>query len=272
MVVEDEDIFPPEAIQRDRWGRPLIIVDGSPKAVPYTRCSTYAKSLSDTGGLTKWKMRQVVKGLKIDHSPLGSIFSVDRNDLLDAAIEAAFERAGANESARKGTTIHGLTEWVDLGVEFDPADYPPYGPFIEAYRNLTTGIGMLEVERFVVNDELQVAGTFDRLSRLHDGRVVIGDLKTGTSAAKNPHDAAIQMAVYSRSEYYDPETGQRSPIVTPEGEPIDTSTGLLIHLPSNGDKPGLYLLNLDAAWDAALLARQVRVWRNSTVLLPYFPY
>lgn len=267
----DEEIFGPDPIPRDHYGRPLIHMVPGGKPVPYTRCSTFAKALSDTGGLTKWKQRQQMIGCIRQPSLMNGVDASD-NKSLDAAIEAAFEVAGANESARVGTTIHSLTEWVDDGTEFNPADYGDFAYFVKEYKTLTTGVEMLAMEQFVVNDDLQVAGTFDRLCRLHDGRVVIGDIKTGKSAADAPHEAAVQMAVYGRSRHYDPVTAERTPLVSPEGEPIDTSVALLIHLPSNRTRSGMYLLDTDAAWEAALLAVRVREWRSSKIREKYIPF
>lgn len=265
----DEELFEPDPIPRDQYGRPLI-KQAKGRDLPYTRCSTAAKALSDTGGLTKWKQRQQMIGTVMMPSLLQGV-DIRDNASLDQAIENAYEVAGANESAKIGTTIHSLTEWVDNGIDFDPADYGDFAFFVEEYRRLTEKVEMLAMEQFVVNDELKVAGTFDRLVRLHDGRVVIGDIKTGKSAADSPHEAAVQMAIYGRSMHYDPETGERSPIVSPEGEPIDTSRSLLIHLPSNRTQAGLYLLDTDAAWEAALLAVKVRQWRSRKIRTPYFP-
>ena len=47
---------------RDGWGRPLIVPEGGGKAKPSTRVSTLSKALSDSTGLTKWKMRMVLRG------------------------------------------------------------------------------------------------------------------------------------------------------------------------------------------------------------------
>ena len=52
---------------------------------------------------------------------------------------------------------------------------------LDAYREATQGFEVLDIECFVVNDELQAAGTFDRLYRCPDGRVRVADLKTGKS-------------------------------------------------------------------------------------------
>jgi hypothetical protein len=71
---------------------------------------------------------------------------------------------------------------------------------------------MLEMEQFVVCDELQVGGTFDRTLRysgpgplldlIFEDGMFIGDLKTGTTEYGQLKIAA-QLAIYSRGERYD---------------------------------------------------------------------
>src|SRR5690606_1008152 len=51
------------AVQRDRWGRPLIVPPGGGDPVAYTRVSTLAKALDDTSNLMAWKQRVTAVGL-----------------------------------------------------------------------------------------------------------------------------------------------------------------------------------------------------------------
>jgi hypothetical protein len=282
------------AIQRDRWGRPLIAPRGGGEPVPYTRTSTFAKSLSDAEGLMAWKVRQAVKGLAMNPALLDPLhdprhaFGAWGNDALDAVIEAANEQAGSNDSARMGTSIHSLTEWVDLGIAFDRNAEPfaPFMPWVDKYSELTRGLGIkiLETERFVVCDELQTAGTYDRLVELPEinvthkrrgslpytvhipaGLKVIGDIKTGKSNDERPWDTAIQIANYAHSDHFDVETLERTPI-----DGISHQWGLLIHIPSDGsDRGGVYLLDIAAAWEAAQLGVAVRAWRKSKIITPF---
>lgn len=265
-------------VPRDGRDRPLIIVEGAPKPIAYTRCSTYAKALSDSSGLMDWKIRQVVKGLAMNPALLNPLthdtakYGTWLDSALRAVSEEAFEVAGANDSARIGTTIHGLTEWEDLGQVWDRSipDFAPYLPFVDAYVRLTAGLETLGVERFVVNDELMVAGTYDRLTKIPGGLfeqipddiVVIGDVKTGKSQAARPHDTAVQISCYANGRHYNPANGVRTPI-HPD---LSLKWGLLIHVPSNGDTMGLYLLDIEAAYEAALLAKQVRQWRSRKII------
>jgi hypothetical protein len=111
----------------------------------------------------------------------------------------------------------------------------------------------------VVNDALQVAGTFDRVVAVGDLRF-IADLKTGGidyAAAK----IAMQLAVYANSERYDPETGARSPLA------VNQERGLVIHLPAGEGQCSFHWADLKAGWEGVQLAAQVWAWRARKGLL-----
>jgi len=271
---------PPEAdtpeIPRDRWGRPLILSlwdDG--EQVPYTRASTLAKALDDTSNLMAWKQRMTSVGLLQRPDLMTKLAGVVASGSLDdktvkrdlnRICREATEAAGASSGASSGTGLHALTEAIDLGrePEFVPADVAPR---LDAYRAATKHLGVEAVEQFVVNDQLQVAGTFDRLYRLADGRVVVGDLKTGKSEPSFPGAVAIQEAIYAHGQSYNPGTGKRSPI----HDDLDPDVGLLVHLPPWGGCD-VFELNLRLGWQDALLAASVRDSRtrdNGDIIRPH---
>lgn len=251
-------------IPRDRYGRPLIKQpDGS--EVAYTRVSTLAKALDDLNNLMAWKARKTAEGLvrRPDLLTLisGAIANGDPDThwptkrALNDAVGQAMEAAGASKGATAGTGFHSLTEAIDRGNEplfVSDADQAR----LDAYRAATAGIEWLDIETFVVCDELQTAGTFDRLGRLPDGRVVVADLKSGKSEADYPLSTTVQIATYANGLRYDPETGARSPLHAD----LDASDGLLIHLPPSGGCQ-LYSLDLAIGWQAAQIAAQVRDMR-----------
>lgn len=256
-----------DRVPRDRWGRPLIKpVGGATKATPYTRVSTLAKTLDDTTALTDWKCRQVAVGL--DRRPdLRALVSADHGDRkqLNTVIKAALDAAGSDVAANVGTAIHSFAEAVDNGGHIDQVP-PDYRAHVEAYRATLTAAGIMVVacERFVVHDELQAAGTYDRLLLLPDGRFVIGDIKTGVSAPNYALATAMQVAVYARSQHYDPDTFTRTPLPN-----VDTSIGVLIHLPQDEPKCELHALDLVTGWDAAFLATDIRAKRKLTLAHPW---
>lgn len=253
-------------IARDRWGRPLITPPGGGTPVAYTRVSTLAKALDDLNNLMAWKARKTAEGLvrRPDLLTLvsGAIANGDPDTdwptkrALNDAVGQAMEAAGASKGATAGTGFHSLTEAIDKGNEplfVGEADRVR----LDAYRVATAGIEWLEIEQFIVNDTVRAAGTFDRLGRLPDGRVVVADLKSGKSEADYPLSTTVQIATYANGHRYDPETGARSPLHAD----LDASEGLLIHLPPSGGCT-LYRLDLTLGWEAAQLAHKVAALRK----------
>jgi hypothetical protein len=195
-------------IKRDRWDRPLIEpVDGG-KPVPYTRVSTLAKALDNKEALMRWKQRQTAIGLgkRPDLVSMAAAVAGD-NRKLDEIVKEAMSAAESNRAANVGTTLHALTEVVDEGrwpehvTENLESD-------LRAYMTAMHGIEIVAAEQFIVCDEVQAAGTFDRLVRLPDGQLVIADIKTGQHEPSYPHATTIQTSVYARGHLYDPEKGR----------------------------------------------------------------
>lgn len=248
-------------IARDRWGRPLIVPPTGGEPVPYVRTSTLAKALDDLSALMAWKQRKTAQGLLQRPDLLtrlaGELANGDPDTsptvkrAVNAICSEATEAAGASRGASAGTGFHALTEAIDRGDE--PLFVPPAdAPRLDAYRAATASMQALDAEVFVVNDLVQSAGTFDRLWRLPDGSVVVGDLKTGKSEADYPLATAVQIATYAHGALYDPETGERFPI-HPD---LRTDMGLLIHMPPAGGC-AVYQLDLATGWRVAQIAAEV---------------
>lgn len=251
-----------DAINRDRWGRPLIkpLNGGDPE--PYTRVSTLAKTLDDQSALMDWKARTAVKGVvsRPDLLALAQATPLEDRKTLNGLVKNGMEAAAASKAANMGTAIHSFTEAIDLGnltVDQVPAEQRP---LVQDYLDTMKRHDMQTVsaENFVVQDDIKAAGTFDRLL-LHDGKLLVGDIKTGTNVKFLALATAIQIAVYANSVFYDIDTGARSPM------PVDRTTGILIHLPQDGSPCALYSLDLEAAWHHALLAAEVRLARKAKV-------
>lgn len=258
---------PTSEVPRDRWGRPLIRTVDDPALTPYVRASTLGKALTDDNGLTAWKVRQAVLGLGRRPDLFARAAMVDPDDkggLAEIAQEASVA-AESSRGANMGTAIHAATELLDLGR--------PLGMVPEvvrdqaaAYQALTRRLEVLAIERFVVNDDLRSAGTFDRVYRLPDGRAVIGDLKTGRKGAAEyaSIEWAVQLAVYAGGALYDPSTGARAPL-----DDVDRDTALIVHVPADGSEPALYVLDIRAGLVAAQLASRVRAARKFAFHAPF---
>lgn len=214
------------AIARDRWDRPLIIPrDGEGKPVAYRRASTVAEVLEDHFGLQQWKIRLTAQGLAARPDLVQSLHTAKTSKEVGAICEEAFIYAGGDVAARNGTTIHALTEKLDNG-EGLPGGLPSnIVAMLEAYEETTKRFEVLDTERFVVQDKIQVAGTYDRrLLDTQTGLIVIGDLKTGQNLEYQALKTPAQVAVYAAGDWYDLD-GEREP----HGAHRDR--GLLIHLP-----------------------------------------
>jgi len=259
---------PTEAIKRDRWGRPLIEPVGGGKAIPYTRVSTLAKALDDKTALTKWMQRMVLQGVtaRPDLVALAAAAQGDPKQ-LSGIVEQAMSAAESDRAANLGTAIHTFTERIDEGKPLDT--FPiEHRADLAAYQAAMSSIEIVATELFVVTDEVEAAGTFDRLVRLPDGRVMVADVKTGANEDKYPHGVATQIAIYSHGHLYDPKEGRKAHLPTVG---VSTDTGLLIHMPVNTGTCNLYLIDLTTGWKLAQTAVAVRKAFKQKPLTPYTP-
>lgn len=249
-------------IPRDRWGRPMILPPGArknAKRVPYRRTTTYVGCLDDMNGLMKWMSRQVAYGMgqRNDLVLAAAAAKPDDKKTLGDIAEKAKEAAKSSAAADIGTALHAFTERIDRGEEIGaiPAEYKAD---LEAYKRATAGIEWVGIETFRVMDDLQIAGTADRIGILpHTNQLVIADIKTGS--IDYPHKMAMQLACYARMTPYDIATDTR---VTDPGE-IDLNKGIIIHLPAGQGKCDLYEIDIMKGWGAVQIARKVWDWRST---------
>lgn len=260
-------------IPRDRWDRPLIVPIEGGEPVPFTRVSTLAKALDDQTALMAWKQRKTAEGLVRRPDLLtrvaGALANGDpdtdwptKKDLNRVCSEAT-EAAGASKGSSAGTGFHALTEAIDRGEE-PMFVTPDDAKRLDAYRAATQGYTALDIETFVVNDAVRAAGTFDRLWLCPDGRVRVGDLKTGKSEAEYPFSTTVQIAVYANGCRYNPDDGRM-----PLHANLDLSTGLLVHMPPSGGCQ-VIPLDLEKGWRAAQAAHFVhhtaRKWKPADLI------
>ena len=246
-------------IPRDRWGRPLIIQPNGSKPVAYTRATTVAKAVEDQTNLMQWKQRQTLLGLIIRPDlALAAAAAKNIDDekaqkkQLNAITEQCMEASESSASATKGTALHSLCETVDRGgkPQHVPAEFEAD---IAAYIERTRTLRHRHIETMLVNDELKIAGTPDRIST-YMNRLHIADIKSGSIAF--PHSIAAQLAIYANSSLYNPETGERAPLTG-----VDKRHGIVIHLPAGRGQCSLHMVDIAAGWKAVQLAVQVREWR-----------
>jgi hypothetical protein len=253
---------PAPQVERDRYGRPLVIPPGGGKKVSYRRWTTFIDVLDDRFALELWKQRQVAHGMAMRPDlVLKAASAAGDKKVLNEVVKAASEAAGSTQAATTGTALHAITEQLDRGED---ALIPPSAQAdVDAYRRATQHLNMRMIEVFVVNDELQVGGTFDRVVEL-DGTLYVADIKTGTidwGAAK----ISMQLAGYAKSKRYDPRTGQRT------GLDVDTTRGLVIHLPAGAGQCELKWADLAIGWSGVQIAKDVWDWRGMSGQLEATP-
>lgn len=241
-------------IPRDRWGRPRIVPPGGGDRVPYTRVTTMAGSIEDKEGLVKWKIRHVLNGMAMRPDLIGAVSAAADNDTLDAIGEMAADTSGSNDAARLGTRLHELCEAFDKTGEFEDE----HRADVEAYAKATERLSMVSIETFGVIDEHRIAGSWDRVVRLPDGRTMIADIKTGDIS--RPLKIEMQLAMYSRATPYLCADDTRGESLADQG--VDQDQGVVIHLRAGKASCDLYAVDLAKGWANTRLALQVRQTRR----------
>lgn len=249
--------------KRDRWGRYVIPHPDTGKEVGWTRATTWAKTCSDTFGLTKWELRMAALGLAKRPDLVAQAATVidaddkDAKRLLDRLAADAKEAAGASTRANLGTALHSMTELIDAGTAYEAPEL--YRADLDAYKTATAHLGIdpNHIERIVTVPELLVAGTFDRLVT-HEGRLYVADLKTGRDLSYSWGEIAIQLALYAHAQtMWNAETGQHEPMPT-----VDQNLALVFHLPVGEGVCTIHTVDIAAGWEMAQTCGTVRAWRK----------
>lgn len=276
----------------------------------FRRVSKMIKKVeTDTYNLDLWYKRQVAEGLAIRDDLVLALKAMGRpdpaiggwtrdqkktiNDICKAAAEAAKQRDGA----KVGTAFHTLTERVDRGEPIDvvTAGLPAAAAeTVRAYHFLRTANGWqtVEIERTVVCDELEVAGTFDRVELVpglaallgpgecqyghsgnHAGTMapggelpVVGDVKTEEAPWLNGLHIGPQLAIYSRSRRMWRPTGGTHTVTSADGSTsweapngeyvaapcVRQDVAVVVHLRDGKAEP--LFVDLAEGWSAARAA------------------
>lgn len=223
----------------------------------YTRATTIAKTLDDTTNLTLWQCRQTGVGVAKTPSIAAKLIACDPDDkkTLNQLVEEAKQAAGANEARELGTALHEIAEKIDRGT-LNLDDVPdPWRATIANYQSalrkasLTVDPDWCEV--VLLNQPYGIAGKVDRLYRDHDGRLVVGDLKTGGYISWLSF--AVQFAIYATATHYIASDGEVRAM--PD---VRQDHALLIHLPADGDWCKIEPLSVRVGLDAMLMCLEVR--------------
>ena len=259
---------------RRGWGDSPII-----KGKAYTRVSTLAKVLEDTTKLEEWSHRATVVGLASSSDLLEALLDKDvqvHKKEVNEIVKQAKERSGAFKGRDTGTSIHELTEFIDLGKPLD-LDTLPADDVLDAYAYVgavkSLHMSPVAAECFVVNDHVRAAGTFDRLM-LHDTGYIVTDIKTGSkddpeyAARYNSLAWAIQMATYAHASPWDDgelaweDWGFTQPSL---------KFGVVWYIPRGSHKCYPITIDIEAGWEAANTAHRVLQLRKSNLAVRIHP-
>ena len=249
-------------VERDRYGRPLIVPKAGGKPVAYTRATTIANSLDDPAALTAWKMRMAAIGLTVRSDLLLAISAAQEDKMaINKYIEDAMEVAGASRAATIGTALHAFTEKLDLGQDIGPVPDEWAGDLI-AYQKATEQLNRIFIEQFCVLDKFKIAGTPDRVVE-YKGERFIADIKTGR--IDHPNNIAIQLAIYANGSPYDVATGRRG-----SWGDVNKDKAIIIHLPAGTGLCKLVWIDIAEGWKGVQFAMKVRQWRDKKGLATPF--
>lgn len=267
-------------VERDRFDRPLIVQpDGSKK--PYNRASSYGGQIEDKSAIARWQYQQTLRGIAMRPALLERVPDVAKSDPwaeldrktkqgLSSVAEEAQEIAGSSLKSQLGTQIHAATEFVDLGDSLEDkfSELPQDRRLLlieraNAYHRAVSDWGLKfdSVEQFGVQDELQVAGTWDRRGLVPwwpQHKQCIVDVKTSSSLDFAGVGFSVQLATYSRMCEYVIDTAERIP-----HEDMNLDWALIIHVDRRAGGP-VTMAKVDIAWgwQHAMLARQILVARR----------
>jgi hypothetical protein len=262
---------------KDGYGRYLLDADGKGKA-PYTRATTVAKMLDSGKGLEIWQQRKVAKG--VAQSPAlvarAAVTPLDDKQAWREILDQAEVKSGGDEKRDLGSAFHALHEHVETMSDSEWAAVPAdlkctYVKYRAELKRL--GITEIMTEVTLVNTKIGTAGKADAIFQLADGRLVIGDRKSGR-ITEYPHSAAVQFAIYANADvlltWNEDGSVERHPM--PE---LDLTTAIVIDVKIGDETTAsvhAYEVDIWAGWAAALLSAKIRRWRNRRDLLtPYHP-
>lgn len=258
---------PQTEVRRDRWGRYQVLPPGADKLVGYTRATTIAKLLDDTSSLMAWNARMTALGLAQRPDLVALVATTPQDDkrALDGIVKRASEAGGATVRRDLGTAIHGMLERRLADPTFKAPE--PYQADIDAIIAAIDDAGLQFVEnmteRIVVNDDIQVAGTFDLL--LTNGtETFIADLKTGSSVKYGGLGFAIQLAIYAHAHnlYTQGPAKDGSEDIREPMPEVSKTVGIIIHCQPQTAEVKLHWLDLEAGTEALAIALEVKRLRK----------
>lgn len=247
--------------------------DGDEKARRAKGVTTLAKTLEDDYRIVQWLKRNVAAGMaqRPDLVERAAAHHDDRDELDDIA-EEALTAARANEAAARGTAAHRIAERIDLDqmVIDTPMSRQVAAAWAKALDDAGLEVIPEYVERIVVFPDLPLCGTFDRIfRRKFDGRLVIGDIKTGARALQYPHAIAIQLGLYANAPIIAGKVDERGKTNAFAAMPqVDKTVGYVVAMPDDETTVEVRTIDIAAGWEAARnLVFPILEWRSRNDLV-----
>lgn len=268
--------------KRDGYGRYVLPSPEGGRAA-YSRATTVVAALKDLNNLIGWKQRMTAVGLARRAELADVVLEINDaielagkdwkaakplKDELASVIEQLMHAAGADRGSLAGTEAHTLSEWDDAGRLSEVVALATRAQLddLDAYRACMDAARIERpieyIERIVINTEVESAGTFDRLLRLPDGRLVVGDLKSQQNLDFGFLEIACQLAQYAYAEWM--VDGEQLVAMPAE---LDKTVGIVMHAPVGSGTCALYEVDLEAGWRAARVAHDVRRLRKMSKAL-----
>src|SRR5262245_8271943 len=228
----------------------------------WTRSTTFAKAIANMEAIHKWEKRLVVKGIsqRPDLHALAAATPLEDKKKLDELADQAKEFARASAGSNLGTALHAFTEQVDRGEELTAPE--PWAADIAAYRDKLAGEQITVIpsliERVVIVPAYKVAGKFDRIVQMPDGRQLIADVKTTQNIDYSWNEIAIQLALYAHARHMTTED-YRAYLPMPN---VNVDQALVMHVPAGQGRCDLYTVDIAAGWEAAYFCKLIRSWRS----------
>ncbi len=275
MTTQDTSFFfgqgkQSDTMPMDRWDRYLLPdADGTTRG--WTRATTFADSLANPYALNQWQQRQVALGLgrRPDLLALASTISgPEDKQALKEIVEQAHEAAGTHAQANLGTAVHRARQNLIKYGTTPPAEL---AGDVDAMNSIVAKYGYQPVpelvERVCVIPEYHVAGRWDEVWRCPDGKLRIGDTKTGKVEPYNHLKFCVQVAVYAHaSAMWNEETKQYEPM-----PPIERDYAMILHNRPGSRSPELLRVNISLGWALARLCQEARDARKLDGLITPMP-
>jgi hypothetical protein len=273
---------PPVTVEVDRRGERITVL-ANPKDGPrgryYGRASSFGKPLEDKRKIEQADQRRIAYAFGrhpelVAQAQAVKSYEDDRDELQAIAAKAVEYGKGAVASTR-GTAFHRLRERRDQGEDLSYLD-PLTLQGLATWERLLAPFEVVNSEQFVVNDELEAAGTYDALLRLvrtltirhpktgevlgvlERGEAVCGDLKSGRWGPDWFGPTYLcQGLIYPTGQPYSHERGRYDWAVTPSQRWAVIPYVSLDRL----DDAGLHWIDLDRARRAVAAVQEVKAIR-----------